>query len=226
VAVALAAADRGAEVVLVACHVEDAVLADAAAHPLVTVRTAGTAAELSEEMGALAGDADVVVMAAAVADYRVAEVSERKLTKEAAEGVPPTLTLVENEDILAGLAARRRPGQLIVGFAAETPAEGETLHERGIRKRRRKGVDLLAVNEVGWSTGFELPENALAIVDASDEVVLTASGTKREVAEALISAILAAGGHDDDADSDSDSDGDGDGGSGSDRAGDRDGAGR
>ncbi|GAA4779881.1 bifunctional phosphopantothenoylcysteine decarboxylase/phosphopantothenate--cysteine ligase CoaBC [Microbacterium gilvum] len=189
VAVARAAADRGAEVTLVAAHVEEAALVDAG-HG-VSVRRAGTAAELEAVMAELAPRADVVVMAAAVADYRVADVAERKLTKEAAAGVAPTLTLVENADILAGLAERRRPGQTIVGFAAETPAPGETLLERGIRKRRRKGVDLLAVNEVGWTEGFERADNALLVIDAHDEVVATASGAKRETAEALLDAILA-----------------------------------
>ncbi|WOF23541.1 bifunctional phosphopantothenoylcysteine decarboxylase/phosphopantothenate--cysteine ligase CoaBC [Microbacterium betulae] len=191
VAVAVAAADRGAEVTLVVAHADEATLALAAAHPRIGVHRADTAAELSETLRGLAPAADVIVMAAAVADYRVAEASDRKLTKETSNGVPPAITLVENEDILAGLVERRAEGQMVVGFAAETPEAGESLAERGVRKRRRKGVDLLAVNEVGWSTGFEQVDNALTIIDARDEVVASVAGTKREVADALVDAVLA-----------------------------------
>ena len=196
VEVARAAAARGGEVVLIAAHVEDAIL-DMAAADGVEIRRAGSAAELADAVRGAAPAADVVVMAAAVADYQVAEVAERKLTKEAAAGVARTTELVENE----GLAARRSPGQTIVGFAAEMPEPGETLLERGIRKRRRKGVDLLAVNAVGWSEGFEQADNALVIIcllytsdaaDDGDRVAAEAAGSKRETAEALIDAILAA----------------------------------
>jgi phosphopantothenoylcysteine decarboxylase/phosphopantothenate--cysteine ligase len=189
VAVALAAADRGAEVTLVAAHVETEVLAAASAHPRVQVARAGTAAELAAEVSARAGRADVVVMAAAVADYRVAEASERKLTKEQTGG-ELTLALVETEDILARLVRGKRPEQTIVGFAAETETDADALRERARAKRRRKGVDLLAVNEVGWQKGFETDENTLTILGADDDVVSTVSGTKRVVADALWDAVL------------------------------------
>ena len=104
----------------------------------------------------------------------MAEVSDDKLTKEA--GAPPTITLVENEDIVAGLAERRRPGQTVVAFAAET-ARGDELLERGRRKRRRKGVDLLAVNEVGWDKGFETDDNRLTILGPTDEMVTPSVAT-------------------------------------------------
>ena len=187
-AIARAAADRGAEVTLVAAHVDDVVLANLNG---VDVRRVGTAAELGEAMRELSPAADVVIMAAAVADYRVAEVSQRKLTKEASNGVPLTLELVENDDILAALARDRIAGQTIVGFAAEMPEPGEDLVERGIRKRRRKGADLLVVNAVGWTQGFESADNAVTIIDARDAVAASASGTKREVADAVIDAVLA-----------------------------------
>lgn len=136
-------------------------------------------------MKGLAPLADVVVMAAAVADFRVAEVSDGKLTKEA--GGVPTLSLVENEDIVAGLAANRREGQKIVAFAAET---GEDYLERGKRKRRKKGVDFLAINQVGWSKGFETADNALYFLNSDDEVVGESSGSKREVADALLDVVV------------------------------------
>ena len=84
---------------------------------------------------------------------------------------PPALTLVENPDILAGLAADRpRAGQVIVGFAAETgDAEGDVLHH-GRAKARRKGADLLAVNEVGAAAGFGDVGNTITVLDANGEV--------------------------------------------------------
>jgi len=194
VAVALAAAGRGADVLLVAANIDSGVLAAASAHPRVRIATVTTTAQLQAAMEDAAPERDVVVMAAAVADYRVADVADRKLTKEDAAGPGRTLELVENPDILAGLVAARRDGQTVVGFAAETPDEGETLVDRGRRKRARKGVDLLAVNEVGWGIGFERDDNALVVIDAADRIAAEAHGTKREVAEALWDAILAARG--------------------------------
>lgn len=192
VAVAVAAAERGAEVHLVACNVEQAVLAPARRDG-ITVESAGSAADLSKAMNALAATADVIVMSAAVADYRVAEISEGKLTKEASRGVPPQLKLVENEDILAGLVERRIGDQLIVGFAAETADTQEELLERGRAKRRRKGCDLLAVNAVGWDKGFEQADNEVFVIDSDDELVAHAAGSKQDTARALLDAVAAAG---------------------------------
>ncbi len=190
VAVALAAAERGAEVVLVAAHVDDGVLDAASARPRVRVVRAGTAAELGAAVEDAAATADVIVMAAAVADYRVAEVSPLKRAKESAPVGGVTLDLVENDDILAGLVRGRRRDQTIVGFAAETPGDGETLLDRGRRKAARKGADLLAVNEVGWSKGFESADNAVTIIDVAGEVVAARRGSKQDVAEALWDAVL------------------------------------
>ncbi|MEN2740422.1 bifunctional phosphopantothenoylcysteine decarboxylase/phosphopantothenate--cysteine ligase CoaBC [Microbacterium sp. X-17] len=188
VAVARAAADRGAQVVLIGAHLDEVVGADAI-HPRIERRSAGTAAELGAAVSAAATDADVVVMAAAVADYRPESVADRKRTKR--ETPLRTLTLVETDDITAALVAARRAGQTIVGFAAETPDDSETLVERARHKRARKGLDLIAANEVGWEKGFERPDNTLVIVDAADRVVAEASGSKREVADALWDAIVA-----------------------------------
>ena len=187
VAVALAAADRGAEVRLIVAYIDADVRTAASAHPRIAITHAGTATELQQATTDAASSADVIVMAAAVADYRVADVSERKVTKESGDGTL-TLDLVENPDIVAGLVAARRPGQTIVGFAAET-ATGDELRERATRKRERKGVDLLAVNEVGWDRGFETADNTLLLL-TGDPAAETVSGTKREVADALWDAIL------------------------------------
>lgn len=190
VEVALAAAARGADVRLVAAHVDDGVLAAASVHPRVAVSRAGTAGELGDAVRREAAGADVVVMAAAVADYRVADVADRKLSKE--DGPLQSLALVQNDDILAGLVASREAGQTVVGFAAETPADAAELIDRARRKRRRKGVDLLVVNEVGWSVGFEVNDNRVVVIGADDEIAAEATGTKRQVADAVWDAVLAA----------------------------------
>ncbi len=136
-----------------------------------------------------AADADVVVMAAAVADFRPADVPDAKIKKVPGAG-PAPITLVENPDVLAELARDRlRPGQLVVGFAAETgDADGSVL-EHGRRKALRKGADLLAVNAVGSGRGFGAPTNAVTVLDGHGEVVTEAAGSKREVADAIWDAV-------------------------------------
>jgi phosphopantothenoylcysteine decarboxylase/phosphopantothenate--cysteine ligase len=189
VALALAAADRGAQVTLVVANIDDGVLADAVRHPLIRIEHAGTAAELGEAMRGAAEDAAVIVMAAAVADYRPAEVAEGKLTKES--GVLESIDLVQNEDIVASLAARRHPGQVVVAFAAETPQDAEEMLARAQRKRERKGVDLLVVNEVGWDRGFEAAENTVQVIGETGAVLAKVSGSKRAVADDIWDVIAA-----------------------------------
>ena len=187
VAIAAAAARRGAEVVLAAANVGSDVLA--ALPPGVRVEPVGTALELQDVVRREAAEADVVVMAAAVADFRPEAAAGAKMKKRAGQA-PPALTLVENPDILAGLAADRpRAGQVIVGFAAETgDAEGDVLHH-GRAKARRKGSDLLAVNEVGAAAGFGDVGNTITVLDANGEVRGSSSGSKNEVAEGLLDHI-------------------------------------
>ncbi|MFB3979791.1 bifunctional phosphopantothenoylcysteine decarboxylase/phosphopantothenate--cysteine ligase CoaBC [Microbacterium proteolyticum] len=186
VAIARAAADRGATVTLVAAHLDANVHPD----PRVEVISVGTADELGRAMDAIAPEADVIIMAAAVADYSVAAVSEQKLRKQdAPERL--TLNLVENRDIVAGLVAARRAGQTVVAFAAETVEGEDELIERARTKIARKGVDLLAANAVGWTRGFETADNALTIVGRDGDVVASASGSKDDTAHALLDAILA-----------------------------------
>jgi phosphopantothenoylcysteine decarboxylase/phosphopantothenate--cysteine ligase len=96
----------------------------------------------------------------------------------------------DNRDILAVRATARRPGQTIVGFAAETVADEAELRERARAKAARKGVDLLAANAVGWTRGFESSENALTIVDATGDVLATVAGSKDDAAHALLDAVL------------------------------------
>ncbi|WP_341941055.1 bifunctional phosphopantothenoylcysteine decarboxylase/phosphopantothenate--cysteine ligase CoaBC [Microbacterium sp. LWH10-1.2] len=189
VALAAEAAARGAEVTLIAANIAGDVLAGAR-HPSIRIRQAGTASELALAMADAAETADALVMAAAVADYRPVEVAHRKLTKES--GGIPVIELVENEDIVAGLVRARREGQVIVGFAAETPetaGDEEELLARARRKRQRKGVDLLVVNEVGWERGFEAGENEVMVLGRDGLVTATASGSKRAVAAVVLDAL-------------------------------------
>lgn len=189
VAVALAAARRGAEVELVAAHVDDGVLDEISGCRGIRLHRTGTTAELGAAMTAVSDDADVVVMVAAVADYRPAQVADQKLRKE--DGRLTSLALVENPDVLAALVGARREGQTIVGFAAETRGADEThadLLARAQRKRARKGADLLVVNEVGWTTGFEFTDNTVVVLSAAGPVA-EASGTKAAVADALWDAV-------------------------------------
>lgn len=190
-AVALAAAARGAHVTLIAAHTDGDALEEVTRHPRVSITRVSTAAELHAAVGEAAAVADVVVMAAAVADYRPTEVSDGKITKDSSPGGTLTLELVENPDILSGLVATRRDGQTIVGFAAETESDRDTLLARGRAKRARKGVDLLAVNEVGWTRAFESGENTLLLLDAAGELVGESTGTKRAAADALWDAVAA-----------------------------------
>ncbi len=194
-AIAEAAVRRGARVTLVAANVDSGLLA--ALPRSVEVIPVGTALELRAAVRAAAEEADAVVMAAAVADFRPANTSDTKLKKQGlddARGAVPTITLVENPDILAELVADppRRDGRtVVVGFAAETgDADGDVL-AHGAAKARRKGADLLAINAVGTDEGFGDVPNAVVVVDAQGREVTRAAGTKTDVGEALVALIAA-----------------------------------
>ncbi|ROP60843.1 phosphopantothenoylcysteine decarboxylase/phosphopantothenate--cysteine ligase [Curtobacterium sp. ZW137] len=187
IAIAAAAASRGADVTLVAANVDGGLTADLD----VRVVPVGSALELAEAVHAAAAAADVVVMTAAVADYRPAEVLGEKLKKDA-QGERMTLELVRNPDVLADLVAARRTGQVIVGFAAETEPDRDARIELGRAKIARKPADLLVVNRVGWSEGFEREENAIEVLVPGGEVVREASGTKAEVATVLLDLVATA----------------------------------
>lgn len=185
IAIALDAARRGAEVTLVAANVERGLLP---AHERLQVLDVETTAQLQEQMVGRAPAADVVVMAAAVADYRPAAVADAKVKKS---GSGLQLDLVENPDILAGLTASAREGQVVVGFAAETGDATTSVLEHGRAKARRKGADLLAVNAVGDGQGFGDVANSVVVLDRTGEVVTEAAGTKAEVARGVVDAVVA-----------------------------------
>ena len=144
--------------------------------------TAALAVALAASLAACGGSKEAETTPA------VAAVAPAKLRKE--DGAPQ-LDLVENPDILAGLVAGRRPGQVIVGFAAETADSDAELLERGRRKAARKGADLLVVNRVDGDRGFERPDNDVLIMDAAGEILAEASGPKRLVADAVWDAVSA-----------------------------------
>ena len=183
-ALARAARARGARVTLVAANVS------LPAPDGVEVIPVETTEQLRDAVRAAAKDADVVVMAAAVADFRPAANATSKIKKSGAE--PLVLELVQNPDILAELAAERlRPGQVVVGFAAETGDDGASVLDHGRAKALRKGADLLVVNAVGAGRGFGTADNDVTILDRDAEVVATASGSKDAVANRVWDAVLA-----------------------------------
>ncbi|QHK19220.1 bifunctional phosphopantothenoylcysteine decarboxylase/phosphopantothenate--cysteine ligase CoaBC [Pseudarthrobacter psychrotolerans] len=191
VALAVAARNAGATVRLVAAHME--VPAPAG----VDVVKVETALELREAMLAAAADSDVVIMAAAVADFRPAEISGTKIKKRD-DTADPVISLVRNPDILQELvelrdhapenqATRRR--QLIVGFAAETgDGQGDVL-SYAEAKLRRKGCDLLVVNHVGTDKVFGQDSNSVVILARSGAEPQLAAGSKTEVSVAVITRV-------------------------------------
>ncbi len=143
-----------------------------------------TAAEMESAISARSASADVVVMAAAVADFRPKAAAATKISK--ADGVPH-LVLEPTPDILAGLGERRGPGQVLVGFAAET----NDLHDNAAAKLRRKGVDLIVANDVSQpGVGFEGDTNAVVIIGADGSEQPVDLADKRLVARAVVDAIV------------------------------------
>lgn len=184
-ALAQAAAARGASVTLIAANLETGSELPAE----VTVIPVSTTRELERAVTEAATWADAVVMAAAVADYRPAEVQEQKIKKEA-RGDRLTIEFVVNPDILAELSASKRPEQTIVGFAAETETEPEKLIELGRSKIARKGCDYLVVNSVGWAHGFAQEINDVVVLNRAGDIVIEASGSKLSVADRILDAVV------------------------------------
>ncbi|MER7734420.1 bifunctional phosphopantothenoylcysteine decarboxylase/phosphopantothenate--cysteine ligase CoaBC [Streptomyces erythrochromogenes] len=174
-ALARTAVARGARVTLIAANTA---LADPAGVDVVRV---GTAVQLREAVLKAAPDADVVVMAAAVADFRPAEYAGGKIKKKDGED-PAPVALVRNPDVLAEISAdRAREDQIIVGFAAET----DDVLDNGRAKLRRKGCDLLVVNEVGEARTFGSEENEAVILSSDGSETPVPYGPKEALAEAI-----------------------------------------
>jgi phosphopantothenoylcysteine decarboxylase/phosphopantothenate--cysteine ligase len=183
VALACAAADRGATVTLIGANLEVTVPAS------VRVEHVGSTLELADAVFAAAAEADVVIMAAAVSDYRPESVAESKIKKET-QGDRLTLELVKNPDILVGLADRRRDGQIVIGFAAETEPDADALLALGRAKIVRKGSDFLVLNRVGWTEGFATDGNTVIVLDGAGDIVMEASGSKTSVANRILDVLV------------------------------------
>ena len=171
-AVARALQAAGAQVDLVAGHTEVAL---PEGDEGLSMHRVGTALELQEAMQRLSREADVVVMAAAVADFRPAEIAESKIKKTDDDNDAPTIVLTRNPDILRGLVTARDEGRIptatvIVGFAAETGDETGGVLDHGRAKLARKGCDLLVVNDV--SAGLADPEMYRVMAEANLPVCL------------------------------------------------------
>jgi phosphopantothenoylcysteine decarboxylase/phosphopantothenate--cysteine ligase len=178
VALAARAAARGAEVTLIAANV--AVPAPAGIRT-IAVRTA---AEMQEACEQDFGASDVLLMAAAVADFRPVAPFERKLKKEA--GAPPAIELERTDDILSALARARRPDQVVVGFAAE---HGDGAVDYGRGKLQAKGLDAVVVNDISRpDIGFDAEANEVVIVTASGERRVQRAA-KEQVADAVLDEV-------------------------------------
>ncbi len=175
-AIADEAARRGAKVTLVTTT-------DRGADAGVDVVRVQTAAEMAHAVLSRSEGCDVVVMAAAVADFRPVSVADRKIKKDV--GVPQ-IVLEPTTDILAALGGRKRPGQTIVGFAAET----DDVEANARAKLARKGADLVVANDVAApNVGFEHDTNAVTIVSSTTTTPVALSD-KRAIARAVLDAVL------------------------------------
>ena len=189
-ALARVAAQRGAEVTLIAGHT--AGLIDPAGVEVVHV---STAQQLRDAVSKHAPDVNVLAMAAAVADFRPTHVATAKIKKSASEESAPIIDLIRNDDVLAETVQARTAGQLpnmraIVGFAAETgDANGDVLfHARA--KLRRKGCDLLVVNAVGEGKAFEVDSNDGWLLAADGTESALQHGSKTLMASRIVDAIV------------------------------------
>jgi phosphopantothenoylcysteine decarboxylase/phosphopantothenate--cysteine ligase len=181
VALAAAAMSRGASVTLVSAHCEV---------PLptgVNLIHVSSAQQMNDTMNAHADKNDIVIMAAAVADYRPVALSEQKL-KKSSLGKNPSIELELNPDILRGLGHREHQYKLI-GFAAETQSNHESLVALAEQKRSEKMCDVIVVNSVGPSTGFGDVDTTVHIVGTGGRIIDSATGSKASVANAILNAI-------------------------------------
>ena len=186
VALARAAAARGADVTLIVANSDDGVLDRLPA--TVTVQHVSTTLELQEATLLAAGTAELIIMAAAVADYRPEVVADQKIKKET-QGDTLDLRLVKNPDILRELTTGRHDAQVIVGFAAETEPDADALLALAVAKRERKGVDFLVVNRVGWTETFASDDNSVIVLDATGRNVAEAQGDKQSVADRILDVV-------------------------------------
>lgn len=182
VALAHAAVSRGAVVTFVHAFMDVSVPSG------VSSIFAGTAADMLHYMMAEAPRHDVVIMAAAVADYRPLTVSDKKL-KKSSSGLPIELSLEQTEDVLSAIS--RVPGRsnIVVGFAAETEV-GVNLEALGREKLERKGCDMIVANEVSWVDGIASEENSVVILRRDSSTAVHFVGDKLSVAQRILEKLV------------------------------------
>lgn len=193
VALAEAARDLGATVHLIGANLE------VPAPEGVQVTRVVSALELREATLEASAAADVLIMSAAVADFRPAEFAEFKIKKSADSEDVPVIQLVRNPDILREIVVRRQQAReagestlgpkLIVGFAAETGSAEKTPLELGREKLQRKGTDFLAVNTVGVNRGFGTDDNAITLLSTLNDEAPVFSGSKKELSVRLLEHV-------------------------------------
>ena len=177
-ALAAEAVRRGAEVTVVSANVA---LAPPAGARIVPVQTASECQRACVEQF---GRCDVLLMAAAVADFRPSSAASGKLKKD--QGVP-TLELEPTEDVLSALAAERRPGQLLIGFAAE---HGAGALDSGAEKLSRKGLDAIVVNDISApGIGFESAENEVTVITVGGQRRQISRTSKEQIARAVLDEV-------------------------------------
>ena len=194
-ALAEAARDLGATVHLIGANLE------VPAPEGVQVTRVVSALELREATLEASAVADVLIMSAAVADFRPAEFAEFKIKKSADSEDAPVIHLVRNPDILREVVVRRQQAReagestlgpkLIVGFAAETGSAEKTPLELGREKLQRKGTDFLAVNTVGVNRGFGTDDNTITLLSTLNDEAPVFSGSKKELSVRLLEHVAA-----------------------------------
>ena len=188
VALAIAARDRGAKVTLICANTSVPLPAG------VTIFNAVTGDDVHTAVMKASSTADVIVMAAAIADYKP-KVTQNSKMKKSDDGSSPIIELVQTIDILADLVAHRNTShidQIIVGFAAETGDDRGSVLEHGIAKINRKGCDLLVINEVGPNLAFGTDDNEVTILTREPAAQATVSRTsKTQIAHAIWDAVVA-----------------------------------
>lgn len=186
VALAIAARDRGAKVTLICANTSVPLPAG------VTIVKAVTGDDVHSAVMKASQTADVIVMAAAIADYKP-KVSQNSKMKKSDDGSSPTIELVRTIDILADLVLHRNtshPDQVIVGFAAETGDDRGSVLDHGIAKLQRKGCDLLVINEVGPNLAFGTDDNEVTILTREPATQTKISRTsKNQIAQAIWDAV-------------------------------------
>lgn len=195
VALAEAARDLGATVHLIGANLE------VPAPEGVQVTRVVSALELREATLEASAAVDVLIMSAAVADFRPAEFAKFKIKKSADSEDAPVIQLVRNPDILREVVVRRQQAReagestlgpkLIVGFAAETGSAEKTPLELGREKLQRKGTDFLAVNTVGVNRGFGTDDNTITLLSTLNDEAPVFSGSKKELSVRLLEHVAA-----------------------------------